>query len=203
MEGQAQYRGFLGRRFKEAMLLALDAHADQARKGTTVPYASHLLSVCALVLEDGGNEDEAIAALLHDALEDQPDKVTGADLRERFGATVAELVELSTDTPADYFGGDKPGWESRKRQYVDRLRNEPYPRCRVALADKLHNLRSIVRDHRQLGMDVWKRFNMGPAEQLRYYRSLVDAFRANGAPRHIVDEMETLVRELDPHGRAC
>ena len=197
------YKGFLGKRFEEALLLALRAHADQSRKGTAVPYAAHLLSVCALVLEDGGDEDEAIAALLHDALEDQPDRVTREQLEEYFGPRVKALVELSTDTPADYTGKeDKGDWGLRKAAYLERLRKERYPECRVALADKLHNLRSIARDHRQIGAAVWQRFNKGREEQLQYYRKLVEVFRHNRAPGHILAEMENLIGELEGAGPA-
>lgn len=138
----------LGLRFEDALLFAVRTHDGDVRKGAgEIPYVSHLLSVCALVLEDGGDEDEAIAALLHDTLEDHPEEVTKADLERRLGARVADLVVRCTDTPPDYRGGTKPHWHERKPAYVERIREEGYPLCRVALADKLHNTRSIVLDH--------------------------------------------------------
>jgi len=192
----------LGRRFREALLYALQIHGNDTRKGTSVPYISHLLSVCALVLEDGGDEDEAIAALLHDTLEDHPETVGKADLERRFGPRVAKLVELCTDTPPDYRGGPKPPWHQRKSAYVARIRKEPYPLCRIALADKLHNTRVIVRDYHRLGDTVWQRFKGTKEDQLRYHRALVEAFREAGAPGHLVDELDSLVRKLEMGSRS-
>jgi (p)ppGpp synthase/HD superfamily hydrolase len=186
----------LGKRFEEAMLLALRAHARQVRKATSVPYAAHLLTVCALVLEEGGDEDEAIAALLHDALEDQPQSVSRELVRERFGEKVLELVELSTDTPPDHKGGTKPSWDLRKQAYLERLAREPWPECRVAVADKLHNLRAMARDYRLVGEQLWDRFSQGREKQLWYHRKLVDVFRGNGIPAHVLEEMETHLAAL-------
>ncbi len=187
----------LGLKFVDALMLAVRVHDGQLRKGTEIPYVSHLLSVCALVLEDGGDEDEAIAALLHDTLEDCPKDVTASDLARRFGAPVAALVVACTDTPPDYKGGPKAPWQGRKDAYVERIRAEGYPLCRVALADKLHNTRSIVLDHRRFGDKVWARFNATKEDQLRYHRALVDAFRDAGAPDYLVDELDLLVGELE------
>ena len=187
----------LGPRFEEALLFAVRTHDGDLRKGTEIPYVSHLLSVCALVLEDGGDEDEAIAALLHDTLEDHPEKVTKADLDRRFGSRVADLVAACTDTPPDYTGGTKADWHERKATYVELIREEPYPKCRVALADKLHNTRSVVLDHRRLGDEIWTRFNAPKEDQLHYHRALVEAFREAGAPDYLVDELDSLVRELE------
>ena len=187
----------LGLRFVDALMLAVRVHDDQLRKGTEIPYVSHLLSVCALVLEDGGDEDEAIAALLHDTLEDCPDDVTASDLARRFGAPVAALVVACTDTPPDYTGGPKAPWPERKTGYVERIRAEGYPLCRVALADKLHNTRAIVLDHRRVGDKVWERFNATKEQELSYHRDLVKAFREAEAPGYLVDELDSLVRELE------
>lgn len=187
----------LGLKFVDALMLAVRAHGGQLRKGSEIPYVSHLLSVCALVLEDGGDEDEAIAALLHDTLEDCPDDVTAPDLARRFGAPVAALVVACTDTPPDYTGGPKAPWQERKDAYVERIRAEGYPLCRVALADKLHNTRAIVLDQRRFGDKVWERFNATKEDELRYHRALVDAFRDAGAPGYLVDELDSLVMELE------
>lgn len=187
----------MGPRFEEALLYAVRLHGRDIRKGTSIPYVSHLFSVCALVLEDGGDEEEAIAALLHDALEDHPEKVTRADLESRFGSRVLHLVELCTDTPPDYRGGPKPPWAERKWAYVKRIRDEGYPLCRVALADKLHNTRAVVMDYRRFGDAIWPRFKAGKDDQVKYHRALVEAFREARAPDHLVRELDSLVRELE------
>jgi hypothetical protein len=102
-----------------------------------------------------------------------------------------------TDTPPDYTGGPKADWHERKLAYVERIREETYPLCRVALADKLHNTRSIVLDHRRFGDVIWERFKATKEEQLGYHRTLVDAFREAGAPDYLVGELDSLVRELE------
>ena len=187
----------LGSKFIEALGFASEVHVDQCRKSTEIPYVAHLMSVCALVLENGGDEEEGIAALLHDALEDQPKRVDKAEIVKRFGPRVAMLVEQASDTPSDYAGGPKPPWRARKEAYIERIRHEGYPMCRIALADKLHNLRSIAEDHRQIGDKVWSRFNAGREDQLWQYRALVGAFRDAGAPTHLVNELASLVNELE------
>jgi (p)ppGpp synthase/HD superfamily hydrolase len=133
------------------MLLAFDLHENDCRKGKDVPYVSHLLSVSALVLKDGGTEDEAIAALLHDALEDHPDKITYTDLKDRFGKNVADIVRACSDTPDDFKGGEKPPWKKRKQKYLDHLEHAPISVLRVTLADKLHNCRDLRNDLRMHG----------------------------------------------------
>jgi (p)ppGpp synthase/HD superfamily hydrolase len=188
----------LGLKFMDALMLAVRVHDGQLRKGTDIPYVSHLLSVCALVLEYGGDEDEAIVALLHDTLEDCPNEVTASDLARRFGAPVAALVVACTDTPPDYKGGPKAPWLERKTAYVERIRAEGHPLCRVALADKLHNTRAMVLDHRRFGDVIWERFNATKEEELSYHHDLVDAFRDAGAPGYLVDELDRLVAELEP-----
>ena len=185
-----------GEKFGEALGFVVEVHGGDVRKGTEIPYVSHLLAVCALVLEDGGDEEEAIAALLHDTLEDHPEEVKREDLVERFGERVAVLVEACSDTPADFEGGEKPPWAERKRAYVEQIRSEGYPLSRVALADKLHNTRCMVMDHRRVGEAIWERFNAPKEDQIRMFRDLVEAFRAGGAPAPLVDELESLVDEL-------
>ena len=187
----------IGPKFLEALRFATQIHGGDLRKGTSIPYLSHLLSVCSLVMEDGGDEDEAIAALLHDTLEDHPEEVTKADIEDRFGARVVHLVTQCTDTSPDYKGGPKAPWHERKTAYVKRIRNEKYPRCRIALADKLHNTRTIVMDYRRLGDAIWARFNANKEDQLWYQRALVDAFREAKAPDHILNELDSLVSELE------
>ena len=185
-------------RLDDAFALARHLHSGDVRKGTRVPYLAHLLGVCALVLVDGGDEDEAIAALLHDALEDHPEAISRREIGERFGARVLAIVEGCTDTPPDYAGGRKPPWLARKQAYLDRVRASPAATLRVSLADKLDNARAILADHGVVGPAVWERFSAGAEEQLWYYRGLVDAYRAAGVSGPMLDE---LARVVDALGR--
>jgi (p)ppGpp synthase/HD superfamily hydrolase len=184
-------------RFKDALIYAVDLHGTDFRKGTSVPYIAHLLSVCAMVLVDGGDEDEAIAALLHDALEDHPGETSREEVARRFGDRVLTLIEVCTDTPKEYRGGLKPPWRERKEKYLDHIRQAGPSAYRVALADKLDNARSILRDYRHLGETLWPRFNAGKADQLWFFRSLIGAFRETGAKGHLIDELEKVVEEIE------
>lgn len=184
-------------RFLDALGYAVALHATDRRKGTSIPYAAHLLGVCALVLTDGGSEDEAVAALLHDALEDHPLETSPEEIGRRFGREVRAIVEACSDTPAGYAGGPKPPWRQRKEAYLAHLRHAPPPVRRVALADKVDNLRAIVADHRQVGERLWQRFNAGRQDQLWLYRSLAGALREAGASGPLLDELERLVSELE------
>lgn len=159
-------------RFEQALVYAHQLHARQTRKGNTVPYIAHLLGVCALVLEDGGDEDEAIAALLHDAVEDQGGRATLREIETRFGVRVASIVESCSDA----FTVPKPPWRARKEEYLAHLPQHSPAAVRVSLADKLHNARAILRDLRTLGPQVWARFNGGRDGTLWYYASLVEIF---------------------------
>jgi GTP pyrophosphokinase len=163
----------LTERFNDALQYAAQLHVNQVRKGTSVPYLSHLLSVCALVLEDGGDEDQAIAALLHDAVEDQGGKDTYEDIRSRFGDHVAYIVDGCTDT----YELPKPEWRQRKESYIAHLREASPDILRISLADKLHNARSILRDLKENGANTFRRFNGGKDGTLWYYRSLADTFQ--------------------------
>lgn len=187
-------RPVLGDRFRAAHALAFDLHRSHVRNHTNVPYLSHLMSVAALVLEDGGDEDEAIAGLLHDALEDCSDQISAQDLEDRFGARVRELVEACTDTPDDYAGGPKPPWRERKEAYLAAV--AAGHGNRVSLADKLHNARSILRDHRADPDTIWDRFSVEKEETLWYYRSLVDAYRSAGTTGYLLDELDRVVGKL-------
>jgi (p)ppGpp synthase/HD superfamily hydrolase len=176
-----------------ALVYALQAHEGQVRKGTDIPYSSHLLGVCSLVMEDGGGETEAIAALLHDAAEDHGGRERLEDIRRRFGARVADIVEACTDT----FEDTKPPWGERKEAFIERLGAETDEGVlRVELADKLHNARAILRDYRQIGDELWARFTADPDGILWYYRSLLDAFRTvSHSP--MVEELGEVVTELE------
>jgi GTP pyrophosphokinase len=184
----------LGPRFDQAFLYASELHRRQLRKGTSIPYLAHLMSVAALVLEDGGSEAEAIAALLHDAVEDQGGQVTLAEIRQRFGEQIANWVmELSdTDTLP------KPPWRKRKEAYLEHLAQAGPEVLRISLADKLHNARSILEDLRREGSPSLERFNGGKTGTLWYYRRLVEIFQARlASPRaaelaRVVSELESL-----------
>jgi (p)ppGpp synthase/HD superfamily hydrolase len=186
----------LGPRLAEAADLAVRLHGAQFKKGTETPYLAHLFSVCSLVLADGGSENEAIAALLHDALEDRPDAITAEEIQDRFSEEVLEIVVACTDVPLDWRGGDKPSWFKRKRDYIERVRHEPARFLRVALADKVDNLRSIIRDHGELGDALWSRFNGGKVGSVWYYHKLLGAFRDAGLSGRRLQEYDGMVGQL-------
>jgi (p)ppGpp synthase/HD superfamily hydrolase len=189
-------------RFSEAVRWASVLHADQVRQGTDIAYVAHLLAVASLVLEDCGDEDEAIAGMLHDAVEDQ--SVAEAEIRSRFGARVAAIVVACSD------GGDGPRdattWRSRKEAYLRHLELDELPdgTLRVTAADKLHNARSILTDLRDHGPSMWhkKGFNAGAVDQRWYYIELarIVAERHPGATsRELERVVAELVVEIDQH----
>lgn len=186
----------LGPRLGAAADLAVRLHGAQFKKGTETPYLAHLFSVCSLVLADGGSENEAIAALLHDALEDRPDAITPEEIQDRFNEEVLEIVVACTDVPLDWKGGEKPSWFKRKLGYIERVRHEPARFLRVALADKVDNIRSILRDHGELGDALWRRFNGGTAGSVWYYHKLLGAFRDAGLTGRRLQEYDQLVGQL-------
>lgn len=189
----------LSSRFQDALQFAAELHNGQVRKGKPIPYVSHLLGVCSLVLEHGGSEDQAIAALLHDAVEDQGGQPTLERIRQKFGEEVARIVDGCTD--ADTL--PKPPWRPRKEAYLRHLR-EAGPEVRlVSLADKVHNARTILLDYRELGPELWKRFQGRRDGTLWYYQELSKIFNELGPQplagelARIVDELEKLVRERE------
>jgi (p)ppGpp synthase/HD superfamily hydrolase len=182
----------LTERFEEALPYAARIHAGDVRKGSEVPYVSHVLAVCALVLEDGGDEDEAIAALLHDAGEDAGGRERVEEIRERFGGVVARIVEECSDT----LETPKPPWRERKEAYLAHLEAASPEAIRVSLADKVHNARSLERDQRAIGDDFWRRFNASRDDVLWYYRELAGVY-AKRSTSPMVDELE---RTLDAVG---
>lgn len=182
----------LSSRFGDALEYAFRLHREQMRKGSQVPYIAHLLSVTALVLENGGDEDQAIAALLHDAAEDQGGQETLAEIRRRYGERVADIVEGCTDT----FEDPKPSWKPRKDAYLTHLLSASPDVRRVSLADKVHNARTILADLGQMGDSLWERFTGRKDGTLWYYRSLVDTFRqVDTSP--LVDELARVVDEIE------
>jgi GTP pyrophosphokinase len=178
-------------RFVDAVGYAADLHKNQLRKGTDIPYLSHLLAVASFVIEDGGEEDDAIAALLHDAAEDQGGRETLAAIRLRFGPNVAHIVEGCTDS----WSVPKEDWMPRKKRYVEHARTLDRDTLRVSAADKVHNAYTILRDLRTHGDLVWKRFKASPDDILWYYDALVRSFRASGGGA-LVDELERVVRGI-------
>jgi GTP pyrophosphokinase len=182
----------LSSRLDEAFRYAHEAHAEQTRKGTNAPYIGHLMGVASIVLDAGGSEDEAIAALLHDAVEDQGGRRRLDDIRSRFGASVADIVEHCSDS----FSEPKEPWAERKRAYVERARSLPPSSLRVSAADKVHNAYAILRDLRTNGDEIWSRFKASPDDVLAYYQGLVRAYReAGGGP--LVDELDRIVRGIE------
>ena len=182
----------LSTRFEEALVFATRLHANQTRKGTTTPYIAHLLAVTAIVLEHGGNEDEAIAALLHDSIEDQGGATTREEIRRRFGNAIVEIVDGCTDTDVM----PKPPWRTRKEAYLAHISKAPAPVRLVSAADKLHNARAILEDYYILGEALWKRFNGGKDGTLWYYRAAVDALCKNGMTP-LIEELNRVVSEIE------
>ena len=186
----------LGARFNEAFLFAAEKHASQTRKKTDVPYISHLMSVASLVLEAGGGEDEGVAALLHDVVEDCGGHPVLEEIRERFGDRVANIVEGCTDA----YTIPKPPWKQRKLDYLEVLRRADEDVRLVSAADKLHNVRSILADYRREGDSVWERFSGRRDGTLWYCRAVLDVLRQGKANR-LVDELERVVTELETLAR--
>jgi GTP pyrophosphokinase len=179
-----------GARLAEATEFALTIHADQLRKGSEVPYISHLLGVASLVLESGGDQDQAIAGLLHDAIEDQGAEQE-AVIKARFGARVAAIVRGCTD--ADTM--PKPPWRARKEAYIAHLETAGPDIWLVSCADKLYNARAIVTDLRALGDAMFDRFTGGKDGTLWYYTKLADLF-ARVSPGSLSVELGETVADM-------
>lgn len=190
----------LGERFEQALLYAVRKHAGQVRKHTDIPYICHLLAAAGLVMEFGGAETEVIAALLHDAAEDQGGTETLAEIRAQFGDAVADIVaDCSDDMPEEE--SKKRPWPERKTEHIAHLRDASRSVLLVSMADKIHNLRTILTDLEVLSVtEMWQRFNATPAESLWYYRSLLDIFARCDAqpalPLAMVRLMQNLVASL-------
>ncbi|MEI6441554.1 MAG: HD domain-containing protein [Nostocales cyanobacterium ELA583] len=182
----------LSERFTQALTYAHELHATQKRKAGDIPYITHLLGVASIALEYGANEDEAIAALLHDAIEDQGGAATRAEIRRRFGDHVTAIVDGCTDADTT----PKPPWKPRKETYIAHISTASASVLLVSAADKLHNVRSILKDYRMIGDAVWERFQGGKEGTLWYYRSLADAFQKHQITP-LVAELERVVSELE------
>jgi (p)ppGpp synthase/HD superfamily hydrolase len=178
-------------KFASALIYATRLHRNQTRKIRNIPYIAHLLSVAALVLEAGGTEEEAIAGLLHDSVEDQGGKSTLAEVRQLFGETVAAIVDGCTES--DTY--PKPPWSERKQRYLHNLRHASASVRLVSLADKLHNARSLLADHRQYGSSIWSHFKAGREGTLWYYQQLEQIYSETGSDS-MTEEFSRIVQQL-------
>jgi (p)ppGpp synthase/HD superfamily hydrolase len=181
----------LSDRFREALDLAFELHKNQERKGSREPYFTHLISVAALVLENGGTENQAIAALLHDAVEDQGGLPTLERIKLNFGEEVADIVEGCTDA----YTHPKPPWKERKFDYLEKLKTASETILLVSLSDKVHNARSILRDFQKEGDVIWERFKGGKSGTLWYYQSLANVFDES-TYSFLKQELRQLVEEI-------
>jgi (p)ppGpp synthase/HD superfamily hydrolase len=181
----------LGPKFEEAFTLAFDLHQNQKRKGSPVPYVAHLLGVSALVMDYGGDEEQAVAALLHDTLEDHGDKITLEDIKAKFGERVALIVDFATDG----IKGNKLPWKERKSKFIDKIKGSPTDLRLVVACDKLHNLRSIKRSLRMDGESAWDVFSAPKAESQWWYREVVKAL-SHEWDHVICIELDNLVQDL-------
>jgi len=184
--------GKIGARFEKAFLFAANKHSTQTRKASSIPYIAHLMGAASLVLEAGGDEDLAIAALLHDVVEDCGGVPMLKQVERKFGKRVARVVDGCTDA----YGDPKPPWKQRKDAYIARLKNENADTRLVSAADKLNNIRSIISDYRSIGESVWSRFNGGREGTLWYYRTLRDEFLRD-KPNRITCDFDLAVQELE------
>ena len=170
----------LTKRFSQGLELAGRAHDGQVRKGTGIPYIAHPMAVASIALEYGADEDQAIAALLHDAVEDGGAEYE-QEIRERFGARVADLVMGCTDGIPDATG-QKPPWKQRKEKYLAHLEMATSDVLLVSGSDKLHNARAILADLHTVGVSVFDRFTASKEETLWYYTTLSEIFSRRGVP---------------------
>lgn len=179
--------------FSKALGYAELKHHKQVRKGGDIPYVGHLLTVAGLVINDGGSEAQAIAALLHDAVEDQGGPATLEEIRANFGDDVARIVDECSDTDEE----PKPPWRERKQRYINHLADVGEDTLLVSVADKLDNARSMLRDYHTHGPALWERFNRkNPHDHLWYYGELLEAYRGRGLKSWMVDELDRVVGEL-------
>lgn len=197
MTDQTRPSVVLTKRYAEAVAFASKLHAEQARKTTTIPYVSHLLGASSLVLEAGGDEEKAIAALLHDGPEDQGGRKTLKKIHKKFGRRVAHIVEgcsdsLTKDPEA------KEDWRPRKERYIAHLKEADEDTLTVSLADKLHNARAIVSDLMITGPDTWKRFtNTTPKQILWYYNSILDIAVKRDINQFLIVNLTVAVTEME------
>ncbi|MGA8086395.1 MAG: HD domain-containing protein [Terracidiphilus sp.] len=186
-------------RFTSAVDYARHIHIER-RKGTDIPYMAHLLGVASLVMGETGHagfpvtEDMVIAALLHDAAEDQGGLRRLQDIEQNFGPNVARMVEGLSDSLSED-SSKKQSWLERKQAYIERLRGEPADVQLISVADKIYNARAILEDYREIGPLVWERFKRGRADQIWYFNELLAVYKSTGTSR-VVEEFERVVEEL-------
>lgn len=180
-------------RFEQALQFRRRNPSNADPQGSGIPYIGHVLGVCSLVIEDGGTEDDAIGTLPHDAAEDQGGEEVLAEIRRRFGDTVARIVAACSDT----FESAKPPRHAREEAHLEHLEQQPESVLRVSLADKLFNARAILRDYLVVGDEIWNRFQSGREGQLWYHRLLADRFSTHLAPGPMAGELAELVDELE------
>jgi (p)ppGpp synthase/HD superfamily hydrolase len=189
----------LSTRFDHALLFAAEVHREQDRKKSGIPYISHLLGVTSIVLDYGGDEEMGIAALLHDAVEDHGGRPMLKVIEQLFGARVAKIVDGCTDSYAED-PKKKESWERRKFRYLRRVRHEDAETRFVSAADKLYNVRAVLRDLRYDGEIVFTRFSAPKVKTLWYYRSLVREYRAGGITHRLkplIDDLDRVVTEVE------
>ncbi len=183
----------LNESFIQAVSFAKEVHKGHLRKGTQIPYISHLMAVASLVLESGGSEDEAIAALLHDAVEDGGGEPVLDEIKKRFGQNVASIVDDCTETYED----PKPPWKGRKDAYISHIKEGSPSVKLVSCADKLHNVRCILSDYRQVGEVLWNRFSASKEETLWFYQSMADVLCASEDGIKVYADLDNAVKELE------
>jgi len=183
----------LSRQFEKALVYATRAHGDQTRKKTGIPYIAHILGVTAIAMEYGANETEAIAALLHDAVEDCGGERRLRDIERKFGKGVAKIVDGCTDT----YEKPKPPWLERKKNYIAHLKDSDSSTRLVSASDKLHNTRAILAELRRHGLEVFGRFSGKKDGTLWYYRALVTAFREHRDHGDLVDELDRVATQIE------
>lgn len=178
--------------FTEALIFATELHANQKRKILDIPYIAHLLGVASLVLEYGGNEEEAIAALLHDALEDQGGEKTRQEILKRFGEKITQII----DGCSEIYEKPKPSWQRRKEIYIKNISTASPSVRLVSAADKIYNIRSLIKDYRLLGEEIWSHFQTGKEGTSWYYQELIKAF-SQSEITPIIEELIRLQKELE------
>lgn len=193
----------LGQKFDEALALASELHRKQNRKGTPIPYISHLMAVAGIVLEANAYhpmdhiEDVAIGALLHDAIEDQGHKIDLDQIKEKFGDTVYRIVLECSDAIVTEKGQEKPPWKDRKRAYLDNISGKSQETLLVSCADKMHNARCIMFDHNRIGDDIWDRFNAGKDGTIWYYRSLAEELEKAWPENPLLPDFQAIVQRME------
>lgn len=193
----------LGEKFDEALALASELHREQSRKGTPIPYMSHLMAVAGIVLEANAYhqmdniEDVAIGALLHDAIEDQGHNIDLDQIKEKFGDTVYRIVLECSDAIVTEKGQEKPPWKDRKRAYLNNISGKSQETLLVSCADKMHNARCIMFDHDRIGDDIWDRFNAGKDGTIWYYRSLAEELEKAWPENPLLPDFQAIVQRME------